>query len=237
MLWFEKAENWMRSKLDKRSVVTADAIVPYEGLLDELTRQQREALDKDNSQPASFRVMLEMSRLRHAGRKETLSVLELGASLRHDINERLSVAQAFEYEWTLEIADGPPAEGLYQIERIEPKHTRKFQRTEHTEVKLSTPSCSLKALAGPAAGKTLTFHKPVITIGRSKEQDFSLLDESASRLHAYLRRENDVYVLYDADSLNGTYLNGEQITRARIASGDTIRMGQSILVFNEAVES
>ena len=237
MLWFEKAETWMRGKLDKRSVVAADAILPYEGLLDELTRQQREELAKNSNQPASFHVVLELTRLRHTAKNESLSVLDLSSLLRHDINERLSIDQAFEYEWTLEITDGPPSDGLYQLDRIEAKHTRKFQRTDHVEVKAAAPSCSLKALAGPAAGKVLVFNKPVITIGRSKEQDFPLLDESASRLHAYLRWcEDDGFVLYDADSLNGTYLNSQKITRAQVASGDTIRMGQSILVFGEAVE-
>ena len=44
MLLFDKAETWIRGKLEKRPAVTAAAVVAYEELLDELTRQQREQL-------------------------------------------------------------------------------------------------------------------------------------------------------------------------------------------------
>ena len=235
MLLFDKAETWIRGKLEKRPAVTAAAVVAYEELLDELTRQQREQLAQDSNQPASFRLLLELPRLRRDGRETSLSMLELGALLRNEINARLSIAKEHEYAWVLEVADGPPAEGLYQIEPIQLELTRKFQRMEPS-YKAAAAVCSLKALSGPVGGKTAVFTKPVITLGRSKEQDFCLLDESASRLHAYVRCENGVFILYDADSLNGTYVNSKRVTRSVLASGDTIRIGQSVLTFSEVTE-
>lgn len=235
MRLFDKAETWIRGKLEKRPAVTAAAVVAYEELLDELTRQQREQLVKEANQPTSFRLLFELTRLRRDGRETPLSALELGALLRGEINVRLSIDKGHEYAWVLEIADGPPADGLYHIEQIQLEQTRKFQRAEQS-VAPTVSACTLKALSGPVAGKTAVFTKPVITLGRSKEQDFCLMDESASRLHAYLRCEGGVFILYDADSLNGTYVNSKRMTRSVLASGDTIRIGQSILTFSEVTE-
>ena len=235
MLLFDKAETWIRGKLEKRPPVTAASVVAYEELLDELTRQQREQLVKEADQPASFRLLFELTRLRRDGRETVLPVLELGALLRSEINARLSIDKEHEYDWILEIADGTPEDGLYHIEQIQLEQTRKFQRTGQSAAP-NAPACVLKALSGPVAGKTAVFTKPVITLGRSKEQDFCLLDESASRLHAYVRCEGGVFILYDADSLNGTYVNSKRVSRSILASGDTIRIGQSILTFSEVTE-
>ncbi len=234
LFWLDKAENWMREKLDKRSGNGDDAVVPYEELLDEVTRRQRAAAAGGFDKLASYRVFVALDRLRYAGLKQSRSALDLAVQLRQDINARLGVDKAHEYDWTLEVVDGCSPEGLYQIEAVEQELTRKFSRTACTEPALARPPAFvLKALAGPAAGTEIRFCKAVITIGRSKEQDFCLFDDSASRLHAYLRCEDGRFVLCDADSLNGTYLNGKRIVRAGLQTGDAIRMGQSILSFAE----
>jgi len=50
-----------------------------------------------------------------------------------------------------------------------------------------------------------------------------------SRLHARLRRGPAGWTLEDADSRNGTYLNGERISRAPVAAGDLVEVGHVFL--------
>src|ERR687889_621257 len=47
-----------------------------------------------------------------------------------------------------------------------------------------------------------------ITIGRSARNDVCIPDPFASRVHAEVRREGDVYVMQDLGSANGTLFNG-----------------------------
>jgi pSer/pThr/pTyr-binding forkhead associated (FHA) protein len=51
--------------------------------------------------------------------------------------------------------------------------------------------------------------------------------EIISRVHAIIYVESDGFYLEDAGSLNGTYLNGENIQsgRKKLKSGDTITLG------------
>jgi sigma-B regulation protein RsbU (phosphoserine phosphatase) len=82
---------------------------------------------------------------------------------------------------------------------------------------------------------TVTFQKPVITLGRSTRNDVCLEDILISRQHAEIREEHGVYWLADVGSANGTFLNGERLQApARIQVGDVIRMGRSLVVI-EAV--
>lgn len=226
----------MRDKLDRRSDAGETALVPYEELLDEVTRRQREASAGDFGQLASYRILVSLDRLRCAGLDEDRTALALALQLRRDVNARLGVDKACEYTWSVDVADGDPTDGLYQIEQAALAATRKFSRATSPAPAAPQPAVVLKALAGPAAGAESRLCKAVITIGRSKEQDFCLFDDSASRLHACLRYEDGRFIVSDAGSMNGTYVNGKRIVRVGLQTGDTIRMGQSILAF-AAVEN
>ncbi|HAK94016.1 MAG TPA: hypothetical protein DCM87_03150 [Planctomycetes bacterium] len=71
------------------------------------------------------------------------------------------------------------------------------------------------------------------TIGRAKENEVALLDVRLSRRHARIVREGDAYYLEDLESRNGTQLNGEAVTRAALARGDTIEIGDTAIKFDE----
>jgi pSer/pThr/pTyr-binding forkhead associated (FHA) protein len=56
-------------------------------------------------------------------------------------------------------------------------------------------------------------------------------DITVSRRHAEIRRLDDGYVIVDAGSLNGTYVNQERVERAALVHGDEIQIGKFRLVF------
>ncbi len=69
-------------------------------------------------------------------------------------------------------------------------------------------------------------------IGRQEKSDIVLDDNTISRLHCYIQYENYRHVIYDADSLNGTYVNGNKIDSQQLCSGDEILLGQTKLVYD-----
>jgi hypothetical protein len=73
---------------------------------------------------------------------------------------------------------------------------------------------------------TLRLNKAQVTIGRSTKSDIHICDPFASRVHAEIKREGDQFFLRDADSANGTYLNGQRVKAAMpIRPGDRILIG------------
>jgi pSer/pThr/pTyr-binding forkhead associated (FHA) protein len=74
----------------------------------------------------------------------------------------------------------------------------------------------------------------VVSIGRGPATGIALeWDAEVSRAHAILECLGAAWTLIDDGiSRNGTYLNGERIHgRRRLADGDTIRVGETLLVF------
>jgi hypothetical protein len=70
-----------------------------------------------------------------------------------------------------------------------------------------------------------------INIGRRETNELPLSDMNTSRLHAYLVYETGSHVLHDAKSLNGTYVNGHRITRKKLQTGDRIKVGNTIILY------
>jgi hypothetical protein len=66
----------------------------------------------------------------------------------------------------------------------------------------------------------------VLRIGRADDNDVVLADLRVSRRHAELRRSpGGEYEIADLDSYNGTFLNGQRITRAVVTEADDIGIG------------
>lgn len=71
-----------------------------------------------------------------------------------------------------------------------------------------------------------------VYIGRQEKNDIFLEDNTISRLHGYIAYENHRHIIYDADSLNGIYVNGSRIQSQYLCIGDEILLGQTKLVYD-----
>jgi hypothetical protein len=72
-------------------------------------------------------------------------------------------------------------------------------------------------------------------IGRSRDNELVLDDNSISRRHAEIQRGTDGgFVLLDKDSLNGVFVNGEKVGRRELKEGDILEIGDVFLRFTEA---
>jgi ABC-type multidrug transport system fused ATPase/permease subunit/pSer/pThr/pTyr-binding forkhead associated (FHA) protein len=65
-------------------------------------------------------------------------------------------------------------------------------------------------------------NKPVMTIGRLSANDIQVPSPRVSRLHARMRWDNGMWVIEDADSLNGITYKGNRVDRQPISIGDRI---------------
>lgn len=84
---------------------------------------------------------------------------------------------------------------------------------------------------GAVAGKEFVLPE-VARIGAMPESEVPVRAEGVSRSHARVFREGDVYWLEDAGSTNGTFLNGDRITRDRIRHLDVVTLGRDVdLIF------
>lgn len=97
------------------------------------------------------------------------------------------------------------------------------------EMKEEQPT--LVVLKGPNRGDKYFIESDEVTLGRHPESDIFLSDITVSRNHAEIVKKRDGYVLRDAGSLNGTYLNGKQIEEAELADQDEIQIGKFKLMF------
>ncbi len=71
----------------------------------------------------------------------------------------------------------------------------------------------------------------VATIGRSHENTVTIRDPRSSRFHCRLERIGGKYELVDVGSQNGTYLNGQIVSRRVMREGDLIEIGNVKIYF------
>lgn len=92
---------------------------------------------------------------------------------------------------------------------------------------------SLYVVRGRDQGKHFVLSGPVVRIGRDTHSDVQLLDSEASRNHAEVRFDETTSkcLLIDLNSSNGTQVNGVRITEQKLASGDRIEIGGTLLIF------
>ena len=84
---------------------------------------------------------------------------------------------------------------------------------------------------GPNIGSRFALEKDVVLAGRHPDSDIFLDDVTVSRRHAEIARAEGGYVVRDAGSLNGTYLNRQRVESSPLADGDELQIGTFKLVF------
>jgi class 3 adenylate cyclase len=84
---------------------------------------------------------------------------------------------------------------------------------------------------------TLEAERSPITIGRRPDNDIVLSwDSEVSRRHAHLLHTEEGWALVDDESRNGSFLNGERVTRpSPLRDGDVFRFGDTVVLFRAPV--
>ena len=117
-----------------------------------------------------------------------------------------------------------------------PSHTIVLERSSFDINKpLNLPReyelASLTAVNGVDKDSYLAIGEKQVYIGRLDKNDFILMDPNASRMHAYVTYERHRHFLHDAESTNGTFVNGKPVLHACLAPGDEIQIGSTVLLY------
>ena len=89
------------------------------------------------------------------------------------------------------------------------------------------------SLNGPGGQRT-ELPQGTLTIGRAPDNQMVLQDQQASSHHAEIRPDPQGYLLVDANSRNGTFVNEQRLmpqTPRLLISGDVIRIGETRLTY------
>jgi ABC-type multidrug transport system ATPase subunit len=117
------------------------------------------------------------------------------------------------------VAQSAPGQPLTEI------GAKALEASEFDSAKLRrTVQRSRSKLAAPPRGASV--------IGRAEDSDIVISDVLASRHHAYLAPSPGGMEIHDAQSINGTFVNGTRILSAPLTEGDVVTIGNVDLVFN-----
>ncbi|WP_371327679.1 FHA domain-containing protein [Demequina sp. NBRC 110053] len=120
--------------------------------------------------------------------------------------------------------DSPIAGDEHAPHRISPQ--------DQTAVDALDENCALLIVHhGPNQGARFLLDVDVTTAGRSVSGDIFLDDVTVSREHARFVRDGKRFLVQDAGSLNGTYVNRESVTEAELHDGDEVQIGKYRMTF------
>lgn len=75
------------------------------------------------------------------------------------------------------------------------------------------------------------------SIGRGVRNVIRILDTEMSRNHASIGYDDGTFFLTDRNSSNGTFANGISVQTHRLATGDKVQVGSTVLLFSEPTDS
>ncbi|MBV7363709.1 FHA domain-containing protein [Actinomycetaceae bacterium TAE3-ERU4] len=80
---------------------------------------------------------------------------------------------------------------------------------------------------GPNVGSRFLLDTASTSVGRHTSSDIFLDDVTVSRRHAeFVRTSDGGYMVRDAGSLNGTYVNRERVEQIDLREGDEVQIGK-----------
>ncbi|MEW6323179.1 MAG: HD domain-containing phosphohydrolase [Acidobacteriota bacterium] len=86
--------------------------------------------------------------------------------------------------------------------------------------------------AGKDASRVITLSPgQTLTFGRLKTCDVPVDDESVSRRHCTVHARQQVCVVADLQSANGTFVNDRRVATVELAAGDRLRVGSTVFEF------
>ena len=92
-----------------------------------------------------------------------------------------------------------------------------------TRIRMALPKFVLRGVSGVYFGKTFPLRGKT-SLGRHSDNDIFVNVDGISRKHAVVTVLPDGLEVEDLDSSNGTYVNGEKITKKSVSIGDEIKL-------------
>jgi hypothetical protein len=93
---------------------------------------------------------------------------------------------------------------------------------------LKRPLVRLRVVSGGEKGFVYEIYEVPVTIGAAAGNDLIFTDDEVSRNHAVFERRGSTLELVDSNSENGTFVNGDRVSRRRVAKGDRVSLGEVV---------
>ncbi|NVJ07087.1 FHA domain-containing protein [Myxococcus sp. AM001] len=149
--------------------------------------------------------------------------------------------------------DGPPNPDLYgeeepgrsrtgetrvaSIESVEAERSaRDEDEDDNADATRAGPPVQMEVLEGPDQGRRKRFQSVRMVVGRNKDCDFVLEDQSVSRRHLELVYGQAGVVMRDLGSVSGTQVNDQRVDECLLKHGDEISVGKTRLRFVDEAE-
>jgi diguanylate cyclase (GGDEF)-like protein len=94
----------------------------------------------------------------------------------------------------------------------------------------------LVQMAGLGAGRVCALDGADVTFGREPTCTHAFDEAGLSRVHARVTREAGEYVVTDAGSRNGVFVNESKVQRAVLVDGDRVRLGAAVTLRFQLVD-
>jgi hypothetical protein len=131
-------------------------------------------------------------------------------------------------EWQDEKNETLSEENLHEKTNIFREEVRTNFKSE--QVNGRNPRYYLEVIEGLDCGHIYPLNCEVVYIGRHSQCEMSLIDPEVSRRHLKVTANPSGWLIDDLGSTNGTWLNGQRITRQALSPGDRIQIGQTVLM-------
>jgi diguanylate cyclase (GGDEF)-like protein len=92
---------------------------------------------------------------------------------------------------------------------------------------------NLLLVDGAVVIKKIPLEEKQYSIGRADDCGIVLSSKDVSRRHAVITNEGSQYFVEDLDSTNGTFVNGQRVTKAALQPGDEISVGDYTFCFDD----
>src|SRR5512137_3120720 len=92
---------------------------------------------------------------------------------------------------------------------------------------------TLRVFRGDDLLRTESFAREIIKIGRLASAHLCLEDDRVSRIHAVIEVAPDTVSIIDMGSAEGTFVNGQRVSRGALHPGDEISLGGLRIVVGE----
>jgi pSer/pThr/pTyr-binding forkhead associated (FHA) protein len=149
--------------------------------------------------------------------------------------------------------DGPPNPELYgdasgsggsrrdmtrvaSVQDIDDEGSTREQEDDNPDATRAGPPVQMLVLAGPDRGRKKRFQSVRMVIGRGKDCDFPLEDQSVSRRHLELVYGEGGVVMRDLGSVSGTQVNDQRVDECVLKHGDELSVGKTRLRFVDEAE-
>jgi hypothetical protein len=93
---------------------------------------------------------------------------------------------------------------------------------------------NVRVKSGTNAGLSYEVGEAPLLIGRDDRAEIQVLDQGVSRRHAEIFRMGEMFFIRDLDSRNGTFVNEERIKEELLRDGDEVRIGSTVIAFEDA---